>query len=83
MIVNILFFAFLFIFTINLKTVFFSFPIFYLFAPIGLLLFLKDFYVSNFKIDRKLLVFFTIILLGVIVNLISFLFNQIGDFLYI
>ncbi|QOW44512.1 MULTISPECIES: hypothetical protein [Acinetobacter] len=80
---NFIFFIFLFIFVVNLKTVFFSFPIFYFFAPIGLFLFLKDFYVSKFLLDRKFLTFFFIIFLSLIISAISLLVNQIGDFFYV
>lgn len=80
---NFIFFIFLFIFVINLKTVFFSFPIFYFFAPIGLFLFLKDFYTSKFFLDKKILTFFSIISLSIIIFFVSFLINQNGDMLFI
>lgn len=83
MMFNFIFCLFLFIFVVNLKTVFFSFPIFYFFAPIGLFLFLKDFYVSKFFLDKKFLTFFFIIFLSLIISAVSLLINQSGDFFYI
>lgn len=81
--INIIVFFLLFIFVLNLRTVFFSFPIFYILAPIGLLFFLKDLYVSNFKLDKRVIKFFSLLILSFLVFSISFMFNQVGDFFYI
>lgn len=82
MLIKFCFFVFLFIYVINLKTTFFTFPIFYIFAPIGLLLVLKDFFTSYSVVERKFCVFFGFIFLAIIANALSFLINQSGDLLY-
>lgn len=82
MLVNFCFFVFLFIYIINLKTIFFTFPIFYLFAPIGLILFLKDFFASYAVVERSFCIFFAFIFFAIMANILSFLVNQSGDFLY-
>ncbi|MDH1689970.1 hypothetical protein [Acinetobacter junii] len=83
MLINFFFFSFLFIFVVNLKTLFFSFPIFYFFAPLGFLLFLKDILITKLVIKKQIIVFFSFLLLAVLANFISYLTNQDGDFLYL
>lgn len=83
MLINFVFFFFLFIFVVNLKTLFFSFPIFYFFAPFGFLLFLKDILITKLVIKKPIIVFFSFLLLAALADFISYLINQDGDFFYL
>lgn len=78
--INITIFFLLFIYLINLKTVYFSFPIFYFFAPFGLLLFFNDLIKKKYTIEYGYILFFSLTIIGFLFSCLSILFNQSGDF---
>lgn len=80
--INFILFILLFIFLINLKTVYFSFPIFYLLAPIGLILFLIDIIKNRYKVENNYIIFFGLVVTGFALSFLSILINQSGDIFF-